>query len=87
LPVSYAFADDYHYDKNRLGNLCLLEQGINSGLSNLPPINKVSGYLLSTISETRNLAGEIQKGDYNKQNVDDRRKKIIDYCLDRFKVN
>lgn len=84
---SYGFADDYDYEKNRIGNLGLLEQNLNGGLGNLPPINKVSGYLNSLVTETRNLAGEIQKGNYCKDNVDTRRKTIIDFCIDRFKLN
>lgn len=86
-PSSYGFADDYDYEKNRIGNLGILEQGLNSGLGNLPPINKVSGYLNSIVTETRNLAGEIQKGNYSKDNVDIRRKSIIDFCIGRFKLN
>lgn len=85
--ASYGFADDYDYEKNRIGNLGILEQGLNGGLGNLPPINKVAGYLISTVTETRNLAGEIQRGNYNKDNVDARRKKIIDFCINRFRLN
>lgn len=85
--TSYGFAEDYDYEKNRIGNLSLLEQSLNVGLGNLPPINKVSGYLTSTVSDTRHLAGEIQKGNYSKLNVDARRKSIIDFCIDRFKLN
>lgn len=85
--TSYGFADDYDYEKNRIGNLGLLEQGLNGGLGNLPPINKVSGYLNSIVTETRNLAGEIQRGYFCKDNVDSRRKSIIDFCIDRFKLN
>ncbi len=84
---SYGFADDYDYEKNRIGNLGLLEQGLNGGLGNLPPINKVSGYLNSIVTETRNLAGEIQQGSYCKDNVDTRRRKIVDFCVGRFKLN
>ncbi len=83
---SYGFADDYDYEKNRFGNLGLLEQKLNKGLGNLPPVNKVSGYLNSVINDTRNLAGEIQKGNYSKQNVDDRRQRIIDFCIERFSI-
>lgn len=83
---SYGFAEDYDYEKNRIGNLGLLEQGLNNGVSNLPPINKVSGYLKSIVTETRNIGGEIQNGNYNKDNVDSRRKRIIDFCIERFKL-
>jgi hypothetical protein len=84
--TAYGFAEDYEYEKNRIGNLGLLEQPLNDGLGNLPPINKVSGYLQSVISDTRNLAGEIQKGGFAKSNVDVRRKVIIDFCIKRFEV-
>ena len=85
-PATYGFADDYNYEKNRLGNLGLLEKSLNIGLGNLPPINKVSGYLNSTNSEIRNLAGEIQKGHFNKTNVDERRETIKEFCTTRFKL-
>lgn len=82
---TYNFTEDYDYEKNRLGNLGLLEQTLNKGLGNIPPINKVSGYVKSRITETRNLSGEIQKGNFSKKNVDSRRAQIIDFCIKRFK--
>jgi uncharacterized protein with ParB-like and HNH nuclease domain len=85
--MTYGFTEDYDYEKNRFGNLGLLEQSLNKGLGNLPPINKVSGYLNSLITETRDLAGEIQRGNFSKSNVDSRRKKIVDFCIKRFKLN
>ena len=47
---------------------------------------KVNGYLNSQITETRNLAGEIQKGNFSKTNVDNRREKIVEFCIKRFKL-
>ncbi|WP_300978711.1 DUF262 domain-containing HNH endonuclease family protein [Flavobacterium sp.] len=85
--TSYGFADDYDYEKNRLGNLSLLEKGINIGLGNLPPINKVNGYLKSTNTEIRNLAGQIQKGNFDKLNVDSRRDDIIEFSIIRFNLD
>ena len=85
--TAYGFTEDYGYEKNRIGNLGLLEQSLNEGLGNLPPINKVDGYLKSKITKTRYLAGEIQKGSFSKTNVDNIRKKIIPFCIDRFKLN
>ena len=85
-PISYGFSDDYGYEKNRIGNLTLLEQELNSGLSNVAPINKVDVYLRSRISATNLLAGAIQQGNYSKIHVDDRREKIIEFCLERFKL-
>jgi uncharacterized protein with ParB-like and HNH nuclease domain len=82
-PSSYGFTDDYDYEKNRIGNLALLEAKKNKG--NNPPKNKISTYLESAVTETNNIAGEIKKGDYSKNNVDERRNKIIDFCIKRFK--
>ena len=86
-PSYYGFAEDYDSEKNRLGNLGLLEGGINKGIGNSAPINKVAGYLQSSVSETRKLAGEINQGNFNKTNVDIRRKGIIEFCVTRFKIN
>ncbi|WP_298140586.1 DUF262 domain-containing HNH endonuclease family protein [Flavobacterium sp.] len=85
--TAYGFGDDYYYEKNRLGNLSLLEKGLNIGVSNLPPINKVDGYLQSSNQEIRNLAGEIQRGHFDKTNVDTRRDAIIDFCITRFNLD
>lgn len=85
-PISYGFGDDYDYEKNRLGNLTLLEKGLNIGVSNLPPINKVDGYLKSTNQEIRNLAGQIQRGHFDKTTVDQRREDIINFCIMRFNI-
>jgi hypothetical protein len=84
---SYGFkTEDYDYEKNRLGNLCLLESLPNKG--NEPPLSKISTYIKSSIVETQNLAGEIQKQqlNFNKNSVDKRREAFIGYCLKRFKI-
>lgn len=82
---SYGFAEDYEVEKNRVGNLTLLESTLNKGLQNHAPINKVSGYLNSIIKDTRNLAGQIQNENFSKIHVDERRDNIILFCIDRFK--
>jgi len=86
-PRAYNFEDEYDYDKNRFGNLGLLEKGINTKISNTAPINKVDGYLKSSVSDTRKLAGEIQQGNFAKSDVDFRRERIIEFCGTRFKIN
>ncbi len=86
-PSAYNFEDEYDYDKNRLGNLGLLEKGINTRIGNSAPINKVDGYLKSNVSGTRKLAGEIQQGNFAKSDVDTRRESIIKFCGTRFKIN
>lgn len=83
----YGFTDDYNYEKNRFGNLGLLEQSLNKGLGNLPPINKVEGYIKSQITDTRNMAGDIQLGNFSKENVDVRRAKIVEFSINRFKLS
>lgn len=85
-PSSYGFDEDYDYEKNRLGNLTLLEQKLNKGIGNDPPKNKVSAYIKSFIKDTQNIAGEIQNGNFTKDNVDSRRKNIVDTCIKRFKI-
>jgi uncharacterized protein with ParB-like and HNH nuclease domain len=81
---SFGFEEDYDYEKNRFGNLMLLEEKINKSIGNFAPINKVNGYLQSEIESTRNMAGTIQLGDFKKQNVDSRRSELIAFCLSRF---
>lgn len=84
---SYGFKiEDYDYEKNRLGNLCLLESSSNK--DNDPPLSKISTYINSSIVEIQNLAGEIQKQqlNFNKNSVDKRREAFIGYCLKRFKI-
>ena len=85
-PSSYGFTEGYDYEKNRLGNLGLLEPGINKGVSNSAPINKVEGYLKSNVIDIRNLSGVIQLGNFTKNNVDARREDIIKFCVTRFKI-
>jgi len=84
--IEYGFGEDYDYEKNRIGNLTLLERGLNAGLGNAAPIHRVSGYLSSGITETRYLGGIIQLGNFNKSNIDKRGEEIIDFCLVRFKL-
>jgi len=86
-PSYYGFAEDYDSEKNRLGNLGLLEGGINKGIGNSAPINKVAGFLKSSVNDTRKLAGEIHQGHFAKTNVDIRRERIIEFCGTRFKIN
>ncbi|MDR0375537.1 MAG: HNH endonuclease family protein, partial [Treponema sp.] len=85
-PSSYGFDEDYDYEKNRVGNLTLLEQRINKGIGNDPPKNKITAYIKSIVKDTLNIAGEIQNGKFSKENVDNRRKNIIDFCIKRFKI-
>jgi len=78
--------DDYNYTKNTIGNLILLEQGLNAGkeVSNLTPREKINGYLKSNIEETKKVAGRIDKDGFDKNKIEIRTKDIIDFCLKQF---
>lgn len=84
--VEFGFEDDYDYEKNRLGNLTLLEGRLNERVGNVAPSSKVSGYIESGFETTRNLAGKIQHTGLRKEDVDARREGIIQYCLERFRI-
>ncbi len=85
---TYGFDEtyDYDYEKDRIGNLSLIEEILNksSAVRNNPPINKVDGYLKSNIRIMQDLAGTINIGDFNKGKVDSRRDEIINFCITRF---
>lgn len=83
---TYGFDETYDYEKNRFGNLSLIEESLNksSSVRNNPPINKVDGYLKSNIKIMRDLAGKINADELNKEKVDIRREEIIDFCIIRF---
>lgn len=84
--VEFGFEDDYDYEKNRLGNLTLLEGRLNERVGNVAPSGKVSGYMESRFETTRNLAGKIQASGLRKKDVDARREELIQYCLERFRI-
>ena len=83
---TYGFDETYDYEKNRIGNLSLIEESLNksSSVRNNPPINKVDGYLKSNIRIMRDLAGIINADNFGKESVDLRREEIIDFCITRF---
>jgi uncharacterized protein with ParB-like and HNH nuclease domain len=86
---TYGFDETYDYEKNRIGNLSLIEESLNksSSVRNNPPINKVSGYLKSNVKIMRDIAGIINAGDFDKEKVDIRREEIIRFCIERFSYN
>ena len=86
---TYGFDETYDYEKNRIGNLSLIEESLNksSSVRNNPPINKVDGYLKSNIRIMRDIAGQINADNFDKEKVDLRREKIIDFCVTRFSYN
>lgn len=84
----YGFEDEAEYDRfiDKLGNLCLLESGLQSksSVTNNVPANKTTGYQESQVPETENLAFFIENHGFNKQKVQDRTTMIIKFCLQRW---
>lgn len=86
--LDYGFDENYDYEKNRIGNLSLIEEALNksSSVRNNPPINKVDGYLKSNVKIMRDIAGIINTGNFDKNKVDERREEIIEFCVKRFEL-
>ena len=75
------FIDFEHY----IGNLTVLEKGLNSSVQNKNAIDKIDGYGKSSFIMTRKLASEIDtyKGFY-KTSIQNRTKILAEYCLERW---
>lgn len=75
------FVDYEHY----LGNLTVLEKGLNSSVQNKNALDKVDGYGRSSFPMTKMLASEIDtyKG-FIKTDLLSRTKMLADYCLNRW---
>lgn len=84
--VEYGFEnrDTYDYEKDRLGNIILLEKDLNKENDNDPPKAKTKNYLDSSLTKTRDMGGHIEMNDIDKSYLDTRRDQIIDFCLERF---
>lgn len=83
---AYDFKEDYDYEKNKLGNLTLLESKINDGIKNRCPKDKAERYLESKIESTRNIAGIIKNADWSRECMDARLQELIEFCLKRFTI-
>ncbi|KAK3604853.1 hypothetical protein CHS0354_000515 [Potamilus streckersoni] len=75
------FIDYEHY----IGNLTILEKGLNSSVLNKNAIDKIDGYGRSAFVMTKKLGSAIDtsKG-FNKSDLQTRTKKIAQYCSDRW---
>jgi len=85
---NFGFEDEGEYVRfiDKLGNLCLLESGLQSrsSVTNNIPANKTAGYQESRAPETENLAYSIENHGFNKQKVEERADKIVDFCRQRW---
>lgn len=85
---SFNFKDEpeYDYTIDKIGNLMLLEKELNSGsdVSDLTPKEKVHGYLKSHVTDTNQMAGNIDKNGFDNQKLESRTEEIINYCISNF---
>ena len=80
---------DYEHEKHKIGNIALLEKNINEKVLNQAPVDKAVSYLDSKFQDTKNLGSIIgkEKNDFNKDKIDERGNKIINFSLERFKID
>lgn len=83
---AYDFEDMFKYysEVDKIGNLTLLEEKINKKIRNKPPQSKINEYLSSNVPETKRLGSHISNAGFNKKDIADRMKKIIDFCTKRW---
>lgn len=82
----YGFGRHETYDVEiaTMGNLTILEKGLNSKVSNIAPIDKMNGYEQSKIKMNAELLGKLKTLDREKMN--ERKAKMIEFCLNRFPI-
>jgi len=83
---AYGFQDqeDYNLNKDRLGNLCLLEDALNKRAGKDTLANKFRYYQQSDVPGTKELGFALQNHIYTKKEIENREKRIVDFCLTRW---
>lgn len=77
--------EDFIDYEHCIGNLTVLEKGLNSSVQNKSPIDKIDGYGRSLFSMTKQLASEIDTNkNFVKTDLEKRTKILSDYCLERW---
>lgn len=84
---TYGFEKSEIYAKkiSLIGNLTILEKGINSRVSNISPIDKVEGYQESRLQINSHLMANLDK--FNQKYVEQRNLDLIEFNKTRFKLN
>ena len=86
-PIALGFEskEDFIDLEHNIGNLTVLEKGLNSSVLNKNAIDKIDGYGRSSFIMTKKLASEIDtiKGFY-KNSLLNRTKNLAEYCLERW---
>lgn len=77
--------EDFIDYEHNIGNLTVLEKGLNSSVQNKNAIDKIDGYGRSSFSMTKKLGSSIDtsKG-FNKADLKARTKVLADYCSERW---
>ena len=77
--------EDFIDYEHNIGNLTVLEKGLNSSVQNKNAIDKIDSYGRSLFSMTKKLASSIDtsKG-FNKIDLKNRTKILADYCSERW---
>ncbi len=86
-PTSYNFRDEDEFNeyKGIIGNLTILEKGINSSIQNKDLVEKVKGYDKSIFSITKKLSTKLSSTKvFNKEDLDARTKKLISNFTERW---
>jgi hypothetical protein len=83
---AYGFQDqeDYNANKDRLGNLCLLESELNKRAGQDTLANKFRYYQQSVVLGTKALGFMIQNRIFTKEDIENRGAKIVDFCATRW---
>lgn len=86
-PITLGFdnKEDFIDFEHTIGNLTVLEKGLNSSVQNKNAIDKIDGYGKSLFTMTKMLGSEIDTNkEFNKKSVQRRTKTLADYCINRW---
>jgi hypothetical protein len=85
LTLGFQSKEDFIDFEHHLGNLTILEKGLNSSVSNKNPIDKIDGYGRSAFIMTKKLGSSIDSDqEFNKSTIQVRTKELSQFCLKRW---
>lgn len=83
--IGFDNKEDFIDFEHNIGNLTILEKGLNSSVQNKNAIDKVDGYGRSLFTMTKKLASEIDTSkEFTKTDLKKRTKILADYCSERW---
>lgn len=86
-PCAFGFEnkEDFIEFEHTIGNLTVLEKGLNSSVQNKNSTDKIDGYGKSLFAMTRKLSSEIDTNkEFNKESIQERTADLAAYCLKRW---